>query len=333
MADIVQLLHHPVRHGARRGIEQTVDRHAVGVRHAGDIICRLCPALDLDGIDAGFMQLLQIGQQAEILCIEDIAAVGILIDRKILSRPLFLHERIFPAAGLRTGAAVRVASGEILREQTAAGDAHAHRAVNKDLDLQLRRRFCTDLRDLRYRKLPRKYDALYAHLIQRRSRLIIDHARLRRSMDLQLRRKGACHCNHAEIGGNDSVNAARPDLFKELRIGSDLRAARQDVRGEIHPDTLRVCKPDCLPQCGKIKVFCGGAHSVFLRADIDRIRAELQRGGKAFGIACGGEQLRLKSGHLLLPLPRHTVPEPARGSPHALRGCARRMSRRCRYSH
>ena len=36
-------------------------------------------------------ELFQVRQQAEVLCVQDIAPVGILIDREILSRPLFLH--------------------------------------------------------------------------------------------------------------------------------------------------------------------------------------------------------------------------------------------------
>ena len=63
----------------------------------------------------------------------------------------------------------------------------------------------------------------------------------------------------------------------------------------------------CLLQRVKIKIFCCGTHAVFLRADIDGICAELQRGCKAFGIAGGREQLRLNPRHLLPPVPLRTA--------------------------
>ena len=192
VADVVQLVRDPLRHLARLLTEQTVDRHAVGIRYARDIIRRLCAPLDLEGIDARLAQLFEIRQQAEILCIENIAAVPVLIDREILSGTLLLHERVLPAAGLRTGAAVGISAGHVFRQQTPPGHAHAHRAVDKDLDFQLLRCFCADLRDFRDRKLSCEHDPRHAEVIERIGGLVVDDARLGRGMHCKI----GCQLSH-----------------------------------------------------------------------------------------------------------------------------------------
>ena len=74
--------------------------------------------------------------------------VFIFINRQILARPGFLHDCIFPAAGVGTGSLIGVPSGEIVAQKAAAGIGNAHGSVDEGLDLQIVGNVRPDLLDL-----------------------------------------------------------------------------------------------------------------------------------------------------------------------------------------
>ncbi len=61
---------------------------------------------------------------------------------------------IFPAAGISTGALIRVAMVEVTREEATSGVGYAERSMNENLEFHVRT-FLTNLRDLIERQFPR----------------------------------------------------------------------------------------------------------------------------------------------------------------------------------
>ena len=81
---------------------------AVGGGDAGDIVERLGAALNLQAVHTCLADEVDEGSGAQIVCIEDIAAVLIFADLIQLARAGLLAQVILPAAGL--GALARFAS-------------------------------------------------------------------------------------------------------------------------------------------------------------------------------------------------------------------------------
>ena len=111
-------------------------------------------------------------------------------------------------------------------------------------------------------------------------------------MERDLRAVRLHSCHHAEICGNHRVDAAVCRLPQKCRKRREICIPRQHICRQINLDAAGVCILHSLPQRVKIKILCSGAHTVFLRADINRVCTELQRGVKALAVARGCQKLR-----------------------------------------
>ena len=85
---------------------------------------------------------------AEVFRVENIGAFISFLHREILSLPLGFHHVVVPAAGLCTGTAVGIPSGEIGGQQTASRKGHAHGTVDKHFQFHFRRNLCPNTGDL-----------------------------------------------------------------------------------------------------------------------------------------------------------------------------------------
>ena len=128
------LLTHLIRGARKTGIES----HTIRLDHACDIVNTLHASLDLETVNAGVHDLVQIWQQTEILRVHDVGAARILLDRIALTGARLLHERVFPSTGLGTAAAVRIAAREIAAEQASSRVGDAHRPVHEEFQLHIR---------------------------------------------------------------------------------------------------------------------------------------------------------------------------------------------------
>ena len=116
-----------------------VEGAAVGGSHAGDVVEGLGAAFDLQAVHARLADEVEEGGGAQVVGVQDVAAVLVLADLVELTRAGLLAEIILPAAGLGALAPVGVAARHVVGEQAAARHAHAHGTVDEGLDLQLRR--------------------------------------------------------------------------------------------------------------------------------------------------------------------------------------------------
>ena len=70
---------------------------------------------------------------AQILGIENIRSPLIFVNRHIFARPGFLHNAVFPAAGMGTGSLIGIPACEKIAEQAAAGIRNTHGPMDKTL--------------------------------------------------------------------------------------------------------------------------------------------------------------------------------------------------------
>ena len=85
----------------------------------------------------------------QVFRIENVGSPVIFKHRIILSRALFLHERILPATGVGTGSLVRIPSGEKAGKQATAGIGHTPCPMHKGLNLHILRNMSPDFLNLR----------------------------------------------------------------------------------------------------------------------------------------------------------------------------------------
>ena len=138
--------------------------------------------------------------------VQDIRS-AVLGDLEILTGALFLDEVILPAAGLGALAAVCVPAGQIIRQQAAPGERHAHRPVDKGFKPQLLRGVCAYLADILKQSLAREHDGVRPEVIERVRRGAVYNAELRADMQLHARGVFLRHGDDAHVGNDDRVDA------------------------------------------------------------------------------------------------------------------------------
>ena len=95
------------------------------------VIDGLHPAFDLQAVDPGFDKFRQPVQQTEVARVKDIGSPFVLLDRKELSRPLFLDQVVVVTAGMGAVSLVGTAAGQVTTQQASAGVGDAYGAVNE----------------------------------------------------------------------------------------------------------------------------------------------------------------------------------------------------------
>ena len=292
MADLVQLLPDPSGKRGRRILLERVDRVPVGVRRHRYIIRRLRAALNFQTGNACARQLRNMFDHAQIARIHNISPGSILRDGHILSRTLFLYQRIFPPARLGAVAAVAVAPRQVIRQQTAARKRNAHRAVHKRFDFQRGRRLGPDLRDLLHAQLARQHNPGRAQIVKRIGRRIVDDPGLGGNMDFHLWRMALHQLHHAEIRRDKRIHPGVLRLLQKAGDTIDFFIGRQGVAGQIDPLPPAVRKLHRPAQLLHRKICRSGAHSKFLSRQIDRIRAESKRCFQTFRVSGWAKKLQ-----------------------------------------
>ena len=224
--------------------------------------------------------------------IHDVCTLFVLKNREILARTLFLHQRILIPARLRARAAVGVAPGHVVAEQAAPGIGHTHGAVAEGLDLKLRRRFFTDLTDLRKGKLPREDDALRTEVIPRLRAGVIADGLLRRNVTLAVRRVLPGHGEHAKIREDQRIHARRIQRTQILRQLRSLVVARHRIDRRVDADAVAVRKAHSLRQLLRSKISRKGTHTKARSRQIDGVRTVQHGHFQLFHIAGRTKQLR-----------------------------------------
>ena len=245
---------------------------AVGAGDDGGIIGGFGAALDLQAVDPGVAELVQMVDHAHIAGIHDVRALFILEDGEIFAGALFLHQRVLVPAGLGTLAAVGVAAGHIVAEQAAARIGHAHGPVAERLKLQLRRDAFTDAEDLPQAQLPRKHNAAGAEIEPALRAGVVCDRLLRRHVALAVRGVFPGHHERTEIREDQRVDARRVQLLKISRERGGFVVARHDIDRAVHLHARVMRKLDRLRQLVRGKIGGKRAHTEAGSGQIDRIR-------------------------------------------------------------
>ena len=161
-----------------------VDGGAVSVGDRTHIERGLGPAFDLEARDAGVHQFGDVLDEAHVLRIEEVGTVLSFGDLEVLAGALLFHQMVLPAARLGAFAPVAVPAGHVVRQEAAAGDRHAHGAVDEGFDLEVLRSLCPHFPDLFERALPGHDDPSGAHLIEGVRGQVVDNTRLSRHVDV-----------------------------------------------------------------------------------------------------------------------------------------------------
>ena len=209
-----------------------------------------------------------------------------------MPRPLFLHQMVFPAAGLRAVAPVGIPARHVIGEQAPAGKRNAHCAMHKAFNCKLPRRARPQLADLRKRHFPRGDNPLCAKCIKSVCSGVVDDPGLRGNMEFHLGRIAPGKLQYPQIRDDKGIHAAFCPSGQKSRKRIDLRIARQRIAGEIDPHAPFMRVFHRTPQLVKGKVCGRRAHPKSAAPEIHGVRAEAHGGFQAFTIPCRGEQFR-----------------------------------------
>ena len=228
--------------------------------------------LDLEGMYAHFDQLR-----------------NVLGKREILEGKGIFAACIGQTAGLGALAAVAAAPADKRREQTLPRVRHAKRAVHEYLQLQLA--FGKKALHIRLGAFARDDHARKAELLQLGGGKRIVARTLGAGVQLEIRECRVNGGGGTEIGDDERINAAKIGLLCHLNGAGKLAVGDQRVQREIGLGAKGVAKLHGLAHCVGGEV--GGAQSrvEISSAEINGIRARIQRGGKRLGRARGSQEL------------------------------------------
>ena len=203
-----------------------INRGFVGVGHGGDIVGAFRAAFDFEAGGTGVNQIIQVPQHIHVLRIEQIGAVLGLLDREVLAGALLFHDRILPAAWLGAFAVIAIAAGQIVGEQAAAGEGHAHSTVDEAFDVEVIGNVGANITHGLQVHLAGQHHTASTKLVEGVRSLIISHAGLGGDVQFQIRSHLTGHHHHANIGDDQRVHAGVFELADVLAHGFDLVVAR-----------------------------------------------------------------------------------------------------------
>ncbi len=269
-----------------------IHRVAVGVGHNGYIVGRFGPPFNFEAVHTHPGQLIDVFDHTQILGVEDVGPALVLVDRVILARALLLHQVIAPTAGLGALPAVGVAPHHVVGEQTPSGKGHAHRAVDKALELHLVGQVLADAADRIERELAREHDAAGAHAVQLARGDVVDHPSLGGDVNFEFGNHPLRGHQHPDIRDDQRVDPTGGRVAQVSRQPFHLLVGGHRIAGEIdaHPVPVRVLHRAF--ELLRREVGRRRTHPKLLAAQVDRIRAEQHRGLQPFPVARRGEHLR-----------------------------------------
>ena len=270
----------------------SVQRPAVGGGNACHIVEGLGTALDLQAVHTGLADQIKERRGAHIIGVEDVAAVLVLADLVQLARTGLLAEIVFPAAGLGTLAAVRVAARHVVGKQASARNAHAHSTVHKGFDLQLRRCFIAQDRNILQGHLTGQHHALCAHVVGGAGRSPVGDACLGGHVHIDVRCKGLAGIQHTKVCHDKGIHTGLGCFLDGLGQAVGFLVGGQGVHGQVDLAAAGVSVDDTLGQLFRRKVGRSRPHSKFRQAAVNGIGTVVDGIAQAFQIACRGQQFR-----------------------------------------
>ena len=202
---------------------------AVGAGDDGGIIGGFGAALDLQAVDPGVAELVQMVDHAHIAGIHDVRALFVFEDREVFAGALFFHQGVLIPAGLGALAAVGVAAGHIVAEKAAPGIGDAHCAVAEGLDLKLGRDPLADRQDLLQAQLPCEHHAARAEVEPALRADVVGDRLLGGDVPLAARGVLPCQRERAEIREDERVDARSIQLLEIGRERGGLIIAGHDI--------------------------------------------------------------------------------------------------------
>ena len=181
---------------------------------------------------------------AQILGIENKGSSLIFIDRKILSRTTFFHNRVLPSTRMSACSLIGISSGQIIAQQASSGIGDTHRSVDKCLNLHIIRNPVSDLADLFERQLPCRYHTFGSHLIPELIRSIVGIVRLGTDVAFDLRTYFFCNLIYTRIRNDQRIRSDLFQLFKIFPNAFEILIMCQNVGCDIHFDTMFMGKPN-----------------------------------------------------------------------------------------
>ena len=286
---VLQLLRVAPGEGRWASFQRRAQRAAVLVHHVGDVLRTLHAALDLEAGDAGQKQLREQIARREIAGGEEILELlvaarrlGAAVDDQIVRH----------AAALRALAPVGAAVLQSLAGQALAAPAHAERAVDEALQLQIcARGHGPDLVD---GKLARQHHPRDSERLRHRRGLGGRDGHLGGRMQGELGADLAREPGDAEVLDDDRVRARPRDRRQRLFRHGQLPIEHQRVEGDEALHALRAQEIEDPRQLGGREVVRARARvEAAPQPEIDRIGAGSYRRLEALLVASGREQLRL----------------------------------------
>ena len=235
------------------------------------------------------------GEHVHVLRIEQVRAFRGLFDREVLAGAFLFDNRILPAARLRAFAVVAVAAGQIVGEQAASGEGHAHRAVHEAFDVEVVGDAGADVAHGLQVHFAGQHHAARAQFVERVGGLVVGDAGLRAHMQFEVRSHLLGHEHHADVGDDQRVHAGVLQLAEVFAHGFHLVVARQHVEGDVHAGPTLVGVACAFLEILEAQVFRRAAHAERLAAAVDGVRTVIDRGFQSPQIACGGQHFWLVS--------------------------------------
>ncbi len=196
--------------GAEQSVIQIVQGRAVDVGDLSQVGGGLHPTFDFETVYSGPPQPAQGRDQTKILGAHDLAVSRVLgqFPHVLSGAQAFFQTQpcdlVVKAAGMGALAEIGGTAVDVCREQTTAGNGHAHRAVNKDFQLQAIH-LAGHGPDAAGAHFPGQVDPVYSLILPELGRGRIGRVGLGREMDGDVRDPAAGHGHDAGIGDNDAV--------------------------------------------------------------------------------------------------------------------------------
>ena len=251
----------------------TVQGRPVNAGRHGHIFRPLHTALQLQGVDAHGFQLQKVLNGAVVL-----ETQGVLL--------LIAAIAAGETAGLGALAPVAAAPSDDGGKVTLSGVAHAEGAVAENFDFH--GAFPADGGNFALRQLPGQDHPAAAQFGRQLDAVQIVNAHLGAGVDLHRRGNFPAHGNQAQVLDDKGVHAQLGRPANQLRRFGQLPVGGQGVQRQVDPDAADMTIGDGLPEIVQSEIPGAHAGVEAAGAQINGIRAVLDRGPQGLHGACGG---------------------------------------------
>ena len=306
MGDVLHLV--PPDGIQRQALRNRVNAVPVGACDNGGVVGGLCPALQLDAVHTGALQIVQVVDHAHIPGVHDVGALFVFKYGEIFPGPLFLHQSVLIAAGLGAGPPVGVPARHVVAQQASAGVADAHGTVTEGFKLQFLRHSGPDFGDFGQTQLSCQHNPLGAQVIPALGAGVVGNGLLGGDVPLAVRGIFSGQGKGPQIRQNQGVHPGAVQQFQVFRKVNDFLVSRHGVHGYMDLDPLAVGQSHRFGQLRPGEVPGEGAHSKAGACQIHGVRSVENGHVQLFHVPGRGQQFYFF----------HIIPCCWRGRPRAL---------------